>query len=84
MKLVSCNKPSYSSIIQAMSSDRNYSIGGVSNGTTIVVIVSTLTALSEAFFAARLFVRIKLMRSIGLDDYLIVLVMVRSHTPMYS
>jgi hypothetical protein len=41
----------------------------------MVTIVATLTGLSAMFTAARLFVRVKL-RSLGLDDYLIVLAMV--------
>ena len=53
--------------------DRN----DVSNGSAIIAIVGTFTGISALFVAARLYVRIKLMRSIGLDDYLIVLAMVR-------
>lgn len=49
----------------------------VSNGAAIITIVGTFTGLSALFVAARLYVRIKLMRNIGLDDYLIVLAMVR-------
>jgi hypothetical protein len=41
----------------------------------MVTIVATLTGVSAMFTAARLFVRVKL-RSLGLDDYLIVLAMV--------
>jgi len=41
----------------------------------MVAIVATLTGVSAMFVAARLFVRIKL-RSLGLDDYLIVLAMI--------
>lgn len=54
-----------------MSSDRR------SNGATMIAIVGSLTAVSALFVAARLYVRIKLMRNLGLDDYLIVLAMVR-------
>lgn len=49
---------------------------GASTATTIVAIVATLTGVSTLFVAGRLFVRVKL-RSLGLDDYLIVLAMVR-------
>lgn len=48
---------------------------GASTATTIVAIVATLTGVSTLFVAGRLFVRVKL-RSLGLDDYLIVLAMV--------
>ena len=41
----------------------------------MIAVVATLTGVSAMFVAARLFVRIKL-RSLGLDDYLIVLAMV--------
>jgi hypothetical protein len=49
----------------------------VSNGAGIIAVVGTFTGISALFVAARLYVRIKLMRAIGLDDYLIVLAMVR-------
>lgn len=49
---------------------------GVSRGASIVAIVASLTGVSAAFVAARLFVRIKMMRTLGLDDYLILLAMV--------
>ena len=49
----------------------------VSDGPAIIAIVGTFTGISALFVAARLYVRIKLMRNIGLDDYLIVLAMVR-------
>lgn len=58
--------------------DRRSNDGGASNGTTIIAIVGSLTAVSALFVAARLYVRIKLMRNVGLDDYLIVLAMVRT------
>jgi predicted O-methyltransferase YrrM len=48
----------------------------VSNGAGIIAVVGTFTGISALFVAARLYVRIKLMRTIGLDDYLIVLAMV--------
>ena len=41
----------------------------------MVTIVAALTGLSAMFTAARLFARVKL-RSLGLDDYLIVAAMV--------
>jgi hypothetical protein len=55
--------------------DRRSDDDGVSSGTTITI-VGSLTGISALFVAARLYVRIKLMRAIGLDDYLIVLAMV--------
>jgi len=60
--------------------DRRAGDGGVSNGTTIIAIVGSLTGVSALFVAARLYVRIKLMRAVGLDDYLIGLAMVRFST----
>jgi len=51
---------------------------GAGTARTMVAIVATLTGVSAMFVAARLFVRIKL-RSLGLDDYLIVLAMVNKH-----
>jgi len=60
--------------------DRRSNDGGASNGTTIIAIVGSLTGVSALFVAARLYVRIKLMRNVGLDDYLIVLAMVRRST----
>lgn len=50
--------------------------GPVSLGVTV-----SLTALSTAFVVARLFVRIKLLRNVGLDDYLIAGSMVNLHPP---
>lgn len=47
-----------------------------SRGSTIIAIVGTVTGVSALFVAARLFVRIKLLRNLGLDDHLIVLAMV--------
>ena len=49
----------------------------VSNGPGIIAVVGTFTGISALFVAARLYVRIKLMRNLGSDDYLIVLAMVR-------
>lgn len=49
----------------------------VNNGTAIIAIVGSFTAVSALFVAARLYVRVKLLRNLGLDDYLIVLAMVR-------
>jgi hypothetical protein len=49
----------------------------VSNGAGIIAVVGTFTGISALFVAARLYVRIKLMRNVGSDDYLIVLAMVR-------
>lgn len=60
-----------------MSSDQHANDEGVSNGATMIAIVGSLTAISALFVAARLYVRIKIMRNLGLDDYLIVLAMVR-------
>ena len=48
----------------------------VDAGSTLVAILGSMTAISAVFVAARLFVRIKLLRNLGLDDYLIVLAMV--------
>lgn len=48
----------------------------VSMGAGIIAVVGTFTGISALFVAARLYVRIKLMHNIGLDDYLIVLAMV--------
>ena len=48
----------------------------VNNGTSMIAIVGTFTGLSALFVAARLYVRIRLLRNLGLDDYLIVLAMV--------
>lgn len=62
----------------AMPLDRRSDNGDARNGSTIIAIVGSLTAVSSLFVAARLYVRIKLMRSIGLDDYLIVLAMVNA------
>jgi len=56
--------------------DRSADHDDVSNGAAIIAIVGSLTGVSALFVAARLYVRIRLMRSIGLDDYLIVLAMV--------
>lgn len=40
-------------------------------GPVALAVTVSLTAVSVAFVAARLFVRIKLLRNVGLDDYLI-------------
>ena len=48
----------------------------VNHGTSMIAIVGTFTSLSALFVAARLYVRIRLLRNLGLDDYLIVLAMV--------
>lgn len=58
------------------STDSSYS--GVDNGSTIVAIVGSLTAISAVFVGARLFVRIKLLQNLGLDDYLISIAMVNN------
>jgi hypothetical protein len=58
-----------------MSQEQDPSDSGAGTARTMVTIVATLTGLSAMFTAARLFVRVKL-RSLGLDDYLIVLAMV--------
>jgi hypothetical protein len=58
-----------------MSQEPDSSDSGAKAATTMVSIVATLTGVSAIFVGARLFVRIKL-RSLGLDDYLIVLAMV--------
>jgi hypothetical protein len=58
-----------------MSQELDSGDSGAKAATTMVAIVATLTGVSAMFVAARLFVRIKL-RSLGLDDYLIVLAMV--------
>jgi hypothetical protein len=65
---------------RTMSSDQHSNDRGFSNGATIIAIVGSFTGVSALFVAARLYVRIKLMRNIGLDDYLIVLAMVRTYT----
>jgi hypothetical protein len=58
-----------------MSPEKDPSDLEAGSATTMITIVATLTGLSVMFVAARLFVRIKL-RSLGLDDHLIVLAMV--------
>jgi hypothetical protein len=58
-----------------MPQEPDSSDSGAKAATTMVSIVATLTGVSAIFVGARLFVRIKL-RSLGLDDYLIVLAMV--------
>jgi hypothetical protein len=58
-----------------MSQELDNGDSGAGTARTMVTIVATLTGVSAMFVAARLFVRIKL-RSLGLDDYLIVLAMV--------
>lgn len=45
-------------------------------GTTILAILGSLTGISAVFVAARIYVRVKLLRNLGLDDYLIVLALV--------
>ncbi|KAI7521493.1 hypothetical protein KC331_g19738, partial [Hortaea werneckii] len=42
-------------------------------GPTIVTLLVVFTIISALFIAARLFVRIKLLRNLGTDDYLITL-----------
>jgi hypothetical protein len=63
-----------------MSQEQDPSDSGAGTARTMVTIVATLTGLSAMFTAARLFVRVKL-RSLGLDDYLIVVAMVNN--PIY-
>ncbi|KAM0689331.1 hypothetical protein Q7P36_011408 [Cladosporium allicinum] len=58
-----------------MSQELDTGDSGAGTARTMVTIVATLTGVSAMFVAARLFVRIKL-RSLGLDDYLIVLAMI--------
>lgn len=58
------------------SSNADNNGGAVDNGSTLVAILGSMTAVSALFVAARLFVRIKLLRNLGLDDYLIVVAMV--------
>jgi hypothetical protein len=58
-----------------MSQELDPSDSGTGAARTMVTIVATLTGVSAMFVVARLFVRVKL-RSLGLDDYLIVLAMV--------
>lgn len=45
-------------------------------GTTILAILGSLTSISAVFVAARIYVRVMLLRNLGLDDYLIVLALV--------
>lgn len=58
-------------------SNGNSNDDGVDTGSAIVAILGSMTAVSAVFVAARLFVRIKLLRNLGLDDYFIVVAMVR-------
>lgn len=46
-------------------------------GPAALGVMVSLTALSTVFVAARLFVRIKLLKNVGFDDYLITASMVR-------
>lgn len=59
-----------------MSSDPGNLNGLSGRGATIVAVVGSLTGISAIFVAARLFVRFKMNRKLGLDDYLIILAMV--------
>lgn len=43
---------------------------------SMLAILITLTNISAIFVAARLFVRVRILRSVALDDYLIVIAMV--------
>lgn len=47
-------------------------------GDRIVAIVGSLTGITAAFVGARLYVRYRMLRSIGLDDSLIILALVSS------
>jgi hypothetical protein len=48
-------------------------------GTAILVAMWTTTSIATIFVAARLYTRTKIVRSLGLDDYLISLSIVRPH-----
>lgn len=46
-------------------------------GPTLMGVMVGLTVLATVFVAARLFVRVRLLRNVGLDDYLITASLVR-------
>ncbi|RMY95778.1 hypothetical protein D0864_05278 [Hortaea werneckii] len=52
--------------------------GGEDRSHAILAIMASLNAITVVFVTARLFVRIKLLRNAGLDDYLIVAAMICS------
>lgn len=47
-----------------------------------MAIMISLTTLAAVFVALRLFVRMRLLRNVGLDDYLITTSMVSTATPL--
>lgn len=61
--------------MSATSDDQSDASG---RGAQIIATVGTLTAISALFVAARVYVRFRMMRHLGLDDYLILLSMVGS------
>lgn len=52
--------------------------GGEDRSHAILAIMASQNAITVVFVTTRLFVRIKLLRNAGLDDYLIVAAMVSS------
>ena len=52
-------------------------------GPAVITAIATVTAISALFVGARIFVRTRLIRGLHLDDYLIVLSLVRTLDPDY-